>query len=614
MRYAPFNLTDPDGSGMMVYYDKTVHPDMIASMCIVNSQFVVNQRSYDIKSCLPEQLSPLSRNNPIPMPYASALSVVHNQVSGNVTVTLSHCNISFNLGCPTAGMLLLYVDSSTNVTTSINNNTLIRSNKAVSCNYRSLGLAMVTSFSQKYLQMKDRESCRMNGISNWTPLHISQTQITHHIGESVGQIPSQSALLIKRSGVVYLATSQVDGLMVHVFLHNVRLEADDGYDAGTGLYTETMTSITSSTESLVLHLIDSVVNGNTHNHLYTSYSPGAILTFINTAAVHIATTVFTRNYGSVIEAYNTDIYMSGNITFEYNTAVNGAAMKLLGGSRLFLHTNLSARFANNYAYDYGGAIYGLNDRLADNYCTFQVFSSNLTEVIAQGPRLVFKNNTAGLVGSSILAALVYGCLQSQLDIGPTNMSYLYNIIFQFEDRHSSNYSHSLSSTPVRVVPCIAGEPQIDTHDRHDRPTLDSYPGREFNLSLAAMDGGNHTVNTPVLVQFFHLNDKTFTDNEKLIPISWWLSPGQSKQTLNATLPCTDFTLTIHINHAIENKCHDISEKYCLASAHFSFPDTAPSFRRKIQLNPCPPGFQLVDSTGICDCSSLISHMNLQFGL
>ena len=366
MRYAPFNLTDPDGSGMMVYYDKTVHPDMIASMCIVNSQFVVNQR-FDIRRCLPEQLSPLSHNTPILMPYASALSAVHNQVSGSVTVTLSHCNITFNVGCPTAGMLLLYVDSSTNVTTSINNNTLIRSNKAVSCYCRGLGLAMVTSFSPQYFQMKDRESCRMNGISNWTPLHISQTQITHHTGESVGQIPSQSALLIKRSGVVYLATSQVDGLMVHVLLHNVRLEADDGYDAGTGLYTETMTSITSSTESLVLHLIDSVVIRNIHNHYYTSYSPGAILTFINTAAVHIAMTDFTRNYGSVIEAYNTDVYMSGNITFEYNTAVNGTAMKLLGGSRLFLHTNLSARFANNYAYNYGGAIYGLNDRLADNH-------------------------------------------------------------------------------------------------------------------------------------------------------------------------------------------------------------------------------------------------------
>ena len=103
-------------------------------------------------------------------------------------------------------------------------------------------------------------------------------------------------------------------------------------------------------------------------------------------------------------------------------------------------------------------------------------------------------------------------------------------------------------------------------------------------------------------------------HKKLIPISWWLSPGQSKQIFNNILPCTSFTLTIHINHAIENKCHDISEKYCLALAHFSFPDTAPSFRVKIQLNPSPPGFQLVDSTGICDCSSLISHMNLQFGL
>ena len=611
MRYAPFNLPDPDGSGMMVYYDKTVHPDMIASMCIVNSQFVVNLRLYDNKPCLPEQLAPLSHNIPIPMPHASALSVVHNQVSGSVTVTLSHCNISFNIGCPTAGMLLLYVDSSTNVTTKIDNNTHIRSNKAMSCYCHGLGLAMVTSFSSKYLRMKDRESCSMEGTSNWTPLHIFQTQITHHIGEIVDQITTNYALLTKRAGVVYLATSQVDCLMVHVFLHNIRLEANNGYDAGTGVYAETMTSLTSNVESLVLHLMDSVVNRNVHNHLYTSYSPGAVLTFINTAAVHITMTDFTRNYGSVIEAYNTDVYMSGNIIFEYNTAVNGAAMKLLGGSHLFLHTNLSAHFENNIAFEDGGAIYGLNDRLADNHCTFQVLSSNLTEVIAQGPRLVFKNNTAGLVGSSILAAPVYGCSQSQLNIRPNNMSYLYNIIFQFEEQHASNYSYSLTSTPARVVPCSAGKPQINTHDILG-PTVDSHPGREFNLSLAAVDSGNQIVNTPVLVQFYH-TEKLVKGHKKVIPISWWLFPGQSKQTLNI-LPCTNFTLTIHINHAIENECHDISEKYCLALAYFSVPDATPSFRAKIQLNQCPPGFQLVDSTGICECSSLIKQMNLQFGL
>ena len=108
-------------------------------------------------------------------------------------------------------------------------------------------------------------------------------------------------------------------------------------------------------------------------------------------------------------------------------------------------------------------------------------------MITQGPRLVFKNNTAGLVGSSIFAAPLYECLQSQLDTIPSNMSYLYNIIFQFEDRHASNYSHSLTSTPARVVPCIAGKPQIDTDDILG-PTLDSYPGREFNLSLATVVG------------------------------------------------------------------------------------------------------------------------------
>ena len=603
MRYSLYHLPDPDGSGMMVYYDKTVHPDMIASMCIVNSQFVVNQR-FNIGGCLREQLSPLSHSNPIPMPYASALSVVHNQVSGNVTVALSHCNISYNDGCPTAGMLLLYIDSSINVTTIINEDTLFRSNHDLPCKCRGVSLAMVANFSPQYLQMEELPQQLMN----WTSLSISETQVIRNALEDQGI----THLSNENSGVVYLAASPLDRLLVNVFLQNVSLNNNDGFDVGTCLYAETMKLVGRNMKSLVVHLINSTVHGNTHNNMYKSFSPGAVITFVNTAAVHIAGTVFSRNLGSVVKAYNTDVYMSGNVTFECNTAVNGAAMKLLGGSHLLLHTNLSARFENNTAFEDGGAIYGLNDRLADNYCTFQVLSSNLTEVITQGPRLVFKNNTAGLVGSSILAAPVYGCLQSQLDIEPNNMSYLYNIIFRFEDQNAANYSHSLSSTPARVVPCIDKKPQVSQLNldcQSSGPTLNRYPGEELSLSLAAVDGGNHTVNTPVLVQFYYSYDSHY----KQLAIPWWLSPGQSKQTFDGK-PCTDVNLTIHTTQAIENECNKFSSGYCVASAYFSFPGTSPVFCAKISLKPCPPGFRLIDNTGICDCSFLIDWMKQNFEL
>ena len=595
------------GSGVMVYYHN--NGSGTASLSIVNAQLVTNLLFTD-QACLPELLYPLSHNTPIPTPYASALSVVYNQVNQNISVTLAKSNISYNAGCPVVGMLVLYFDTSSSVTTMITNDTLIRSNHDIECKCRGTGIAMVTIFSFNYLQNNLQCTDLSTFSSNWTPLSISDTKITHHLGADDGS--QQTLTFTENSGVVYLATSQIDGMLVHVTFHNVSFNRNNAFDAGTCLYAETMATISGNTQSLVVHLSDVTVNGNVHNQIFSSYSPGAIMTFVNNAAVYITSSeqgnsAFTHNLGSVIELYNTDLYMSGNVLFEYNKAEKGAAMKLLDGSHLFLHTNLSARFQNNTAYSYGGAIYGLNDRVADNFCTFQVLSSNFTEVVNQGPRLYFKDNIAYYSGSSVYATLIYKCQQSLL-VELNNMSHLYDIIFQFEDHHTNKIYQSLSSTPVRIVPCHAGKPQIDKTDL--KHTLNNrLPGKEFNISLAALDGGNNTVYTAVQLQFYHNQD----NHLKLLPSSWKLSAGEDEQILYGTAPCTDFTLTIHTKRN-DQTCKDLSKGYCLGTAYFAVPDSAPTFNAKIQLNHCPPGFQLTNNTGVCECSSLVQTMNQKFAL
>ena len=104
------------GSGVMVYYHNS--GSGTASLSIVNAQLVNNQLFID-QACLPELLYPLSHNTPIPTPYATALSVVYNQVNQNISVTLAKSNISYNTGCPVVGMLVLYFDTSSSVTTMI---------------------------------------------------------------------------------------------------------------------------------------------------------------------------------------------------------------------------------------------------------------------------------------------------------------------------------------------------------------------------------------------------------------------------------------------------------------------------------------------------------------
>ena len=573
------------GSGVMVYY----HNSTQASLSISNSQFVENQfllSSY----CLSEILS---QNTPIPTPYAAALSVVYNQVSQNVSVTLSNCSISSNIGCPIPGVLVLYFDSSPNVTTVITDS-LISANQNVLCKCRGTGLAMVTYFSANFAIRYEKS---LSVVSNWTYLSVLQTNISHHLGEFNGETQSNEI-----SGVVYLSTSQI-GLLIHVVFQNVNFEYNNAADVGTCLYAETiLSSDNNSKKSLAVHLIDVFVDGNIHIQDSTSYMymPGAIMTFVQIAYVEISSTeegktVFSHNLGSAVEAYNSNVYMSGTVFFEYNFASNGAALLLLGQSYLFLYPNLSAHFNSN-VFKFGGAIYSYNDA-TDNLCTFQVLCNNLSI----SPLVFFENNIVSVGHSSVSANSLYDCKQIHLDIKPSYLPYLYKDIFHFQKGH--NKFLNMSSNPVRIVPCIKEEPQlINTNTLLS--TLKTYPGKKFNISLAALNSKNEGLHSLQQVQV------KFREHVLQQASSWWLSGCEYEQLFDRSATCTNFSLTIHTKQLDDN---DLSFGYSIATALFSFPEEAPTYQALIKLQNCPPGFQLNNVTGICNCSSLIKKMNRDYG-
>ena len=133
------NTSTFNGSGAMIYYHNSSNQ---ASLSISKSKFTYNQLFSS--ACLPEVLAPLSHNIPIQTPYASALSVVYNQVSQNVSVTIANCLIDQNTGSPV--MLILYFDSLPNVTTVIDgtniDNVQIKCTSVNPSTCRGTGLAM----------------------------------------------------------------------------------------------------------------------------------------------------------------------------------------------------------------------------------------------------------------------------------------------------------------------------------------------------------------------------------------------------------------------------------------------------------------------------------------
>ena len=376
-------------------------------------------------------------------------------------------------------------------------------------------LAMVTYFSTHF-------AMKHNHMSNdWTALSVSQTNIQEMITQS--------------ESVVYLSTSQISGLLVHVVFQNVALVHNNAAEV---LYAKTISRFDNNNiKSLAVHFIDVLVDGNIHNQVTTNYlySPGAIMTFVEVAAVYLSDSNFTHNVGSVIEAYDTDVYMSGNVSFLYNSGSNGAALLLLGQSHLFLYPNLSANFTYN-AYKYGGAIYAFNNRVSDNKCTFQVLSRNLSEI--RGPLLSFQNNIARIGHTSVSAISVYECQQMQLDIKP-NASHFYNNFFHFVAEDYIMYNNDkISPSPARIVPCVKEESQHNYSNLSYKYSI--FPREKFTISLAALDGGGKGIEAPVQVQFYHGQN-----HNSLQPSSWWLSDCESQQMLHGSGTCTNISLTIH---------------------------------------------------------------------
>ena len=238
--------------------------------------------------------------------------------------------------------------------------------------------------------------------------------------------------------------------------------------------------------------------------------------------------------------------------------------------------------------------------VSDNNCTFQVLSSSLSEITKQGPRLFFQDSVASVGQTSVSAISIYKCQQIQLDIKPNNLSHLYDIIFLIEDDYNNN---KIYSNPARIVPCIKGEPQHNYSNLSSTP-LHTYPGKELTISLAALDGRGKSIEAPVEVQFYHSQNHRSPQ-----PSSWWLSECESEQTLYGSAICTKIGLTIH-SKQFDNSSND---SYSISTAFFSFPNDVLTFQANILLTLCPPGFQLNDSTFICECSSFIKKMNREYG-
>ena len=315
------------------------------------------------------------------------------------------------------------------------------------------------------------------------------------------------------------------------------------------------------------------------------------MVFVNVANVTIhGNSVFKYITGSVIAAYNSAIYLFGNILFENNRATSGGAIRLGQSSHLFLLEQTNATFNSNTAFSYGGAIYSYADRnlpLINSQCAIQIVS-NKTNISDINIKLNFFNNTARLAGKAMYVSPSYKCQQLT---SPFNTSVLYNAIIHILDNNTMN---QIVSVPVRTQLCSING------GNDNKTSYNFYPGQTLTVGLRAVDLNNTSSYAQVFTTL--TRQLKYSSLKYYIDIFNQLNAKQRTQVVysNSCTPLSFQILPI-INSSYEMR------KLFLCFEVFGYFSTA--FIKLVPLN-CPLGFVYDKKTKCCTCSFFLKEFNI----
>ena len=318
------------------------------------------------------------------------------------------------------------------------------------------------------------------------------------------------------------------------------------------------------------------------------------------------TSKFTHSDRSSISAYDSDITLSGSITFKNNTAINGGAIAL-HSSTLYIDKNANVSFINNRAINVGGAIFvdsGALTILSYSYfphlpCFYQIlhpFESNYSF------ELSFTNNSAESGGNDIYGTSLKGnCQESR------NCSLDFDAYKQFR---FNTYSLSpVSGSPSRVCVCESNIPRC-TDPLRIFMNRSVYPGEKITIPVAIVGGDFGTTVGNVYYGFLNQTSwasQLVSNNTKCTNVT--VNLYSMKHDVHAVLYLSTFPYGIVGNQQLKsyflNKddIYKSVEKY-ESNGKISFAlRTTPVFV-ELSFLQCPPGLYL---TGYCSINNVYCY-------
>ena len=374
---------------------------------------------------------------------------------------------------------------------------------------------------------------------------------------------------------------------IGVLFKNCSFLSTSAYQEGACMYAIAFRSpVCSGNVSIVLE--DVIAKDNYKFLQPLPVSTSGVFSFYDIYSINITgTSFFVNNYGSVIKAVDSGVYLSGNVTFSNNNGLRGAAIRLEGKCHLYFLNGVSATFANNHAQLEGGAIYvGTTyfSTVLQRDCVFNFFNTLASSV-------VFYRNTAITSGNSIYVESISECYLNESSnhvssVEETMMYYEQH--FNFVSSLSKNDLHELSAQPSRLFTCDYTGNDCDYNSKQCR----AYPGQRIQLYLAAVDALNRSVYSIVGVD---ITNKQRRHNHL------WLSNVDKEQIINEGPNCTSITFAIysHVNSFIAD------EKIV-----FSLPMLPDACEVGLEVYPCPLGFTLSETIGECVCLPVFYNRTL----
>ena len=524
------------GSGIILHFSDSQKPENNTNVSLFNSLFEKNTDFFTNYNCISDFFTSgkagMSRYSLI---NAVGLTIAYTQTDYKVNVYIDQTNFFHNIGVHTGAVLIIKLQ---------HNN--LSSTKLINSKFK--GNAFNTP------------PCHGVAIQFfWFGKSENYTLVMNNFFTIENTVFNGST----GTGVMYIGIYYPN---VKAMFHFKKLHFIDNNSTGIGGTCMTMTLDKyfgkASTVDIVLTSIKA-----TKNSIVYYNSPKSEFQFKNIKHVRFdGTGHFENNFGSVIYALESNLYIYGNMTFFDNTAERGAAIRMEGNCFLNFMPGLNASFMNNEAYMYGGAIYAIGSSFTK--CAIQV--ENPSSV-----RISFRNNSAKMAGNSIFAAPIHQCEINGHYHG--NAEHSYRTYFNLP-----RGNQELSTYPSNIIVHIHNQKQ-SLHNG----SLKAFPGEKIILNVSAYDYFGNKV-------FAYINMEAF-NSDRHKPVVLWLK----RQSMNNNIE-DKYTL---INVSIHTQSD--SQSAVDAVLIFSVPGTL-SKTHAIKLLPCPKGFTLHKLTGTCECSQIFS--------